>query len=68
VDARKACCHVRKVEPLKRALLGKRAWITGLRREQANRARDPHQGLRCGARLWKFNPLADGATKTCGNT
>jgi phosphoadenosine phosphosulfate reductase len=35
IDARKACCHVRKVEPLARALAGKQAWLTGLRREQA---------------------------------
>src|SRR5262245_18529153 len=31
VALRKECCHVRKVEPLSRALAGKRAWITGLR-------------------------------------
>lgn len=35
VDLRKSCCHIRKVEPLRRALSGKRAWITGMRREQA---------------------------------
>jgi phosphoadenosine phosphosulfate reductase len=35
IDDRKACCHIRKVEPLGRALAGKRAWITGLRREQS---------------------------------
>jgi phosphoadenosine phosphosulfate reductase len=36
VELRKACCHIRKVEPLERALAGQRAWITGLRREQSN--------------------------------
>jgi phosphoadenosine phosphosulfate reductase len=35
VDNRKACCHARKVEPLQRALSGKRAWVTGLRAGQA---------------------------------
>ena len=35
VDERKACCHARKVEPLQRALAGKKAWVTGLRAEQA---------------------------------
>jgi len=35
VDNRKECCGVRKVEPLKRALSGLDAWITGLRREQS---------------------------------
>lgn len=35
VENRKECCSIRKVEPLRRALQGQRAWITGLRREQA---------------------------------
>jgi phosphoadenosine phosphosulfate reductase len=34
-DLRKRCCHIRKVEPLERALHGRPAWITGLRREQS---------------------------------
>ncbi len=39
VALRKQCCHIRKVEPLARALDGQRAWITGLRSEQsANRS------------------------------
>ena len=33
-ENRVACCHVRKVEPLERALAGIDAWITGLRRDQ----------------------------------
>jgi len=38
VENRKECCHIRKVEPLKRALAGKTIWITGIRSEQsANR-------------------------------
>ncbi len=32
---RKACCDVRKIEPLGRALEGAEAWVTGLRREQS---------------------------------
>ncbi len=36
IDLRKACCNIRKMEPLARALKGQRAWITGLRREQSN--------------------------------
>lgn len=35
VELRKLCCGIRKVEPLKRALKGLSAWMTGLRREQA---------------------------------
>ncbi len=35
IEARKACCDVRKVQQLGRALAGRRAWVTGLRRDQA---------------------------------
>lgn len=58
---RKECCGIRKVEPLKRALKGLDAWITGLRREQSvTRGAvkkveiDPTLGG-----IIKINPLAD---------
>jgi phosphoadenosine phosphosulfate reductase len=35
IELRRACCRIRKVVPLKRALAGKQSWITGLRREQS---------------------------------
>ncbi len=35
IEARKECCGIRKVEPLKRALAGREAWVTGMRREQS---------------------------------
>jgi phosphoadenosine phosphosulfate reductase len=35
IEARKECCGIRKVEPLGRALAGREAWVTGLRREQS---------------------------------
>src|ERR1700730_18645019 len=35
VENRKQCCHIRKVEPLKRALAGNAVWITGLRAEHS---------------------------------
>jgi phosphoadenosine phosphosulfate reductase len=35
IELRKSCCHIRKLEPLERALAGQKAWITGLRREQS---------------------------------
>jgi phosphoadenosine phosphosulfate reductase len=35
IALRKACCQIRKLEPLERALAGQKAWITGLRREQS---------------------------------
>ena len=60
VEARKACCGIRKVEPLRRALAGKRAWITGLRREQSDtRLGVEESGHDDAHHLWKFNPLVD---------
>jgi phosphoadenosine phosphosulfate reductase len=35
IENRKLCCQIRKMDPLKRALAGKKAWICGLRRAQA---------------------------------
>ncbi len=59
IELRKACCHIRKMEPLERALTGKTAWITGLRREQSGaRAEVPFTDT-SDARRVKFNPLAD---------
>lgn len=60
VEARKACCDVRKVRPLKRALAGASGWITGIRREQsAGRGAVPFAEKDAANRLSKFNPLAD---------
>jgi len=60
LEERAACCHVRKVEPLRRALASRRGWITGLRREQAdsraNVTEAEHDPVH---RKWKFSPLAD---------
>lgn len=64
IELRKACCHARKVEPLQRALAGKKAWITGLRAQQAaTRVGLPHREYDEGNRLEKFNPLADWSEK-----
>ncbi|MDE2586170.1 MAG: phosphoadenylyl-sulfate reductase, partial [Betaproteobacteria bacterium] len=64
IELRKGCCYVRKVEPLQRALIGKQAWITGMRAQQAAtrdglavRLFDEANGLE------KFNPLADWSEK-----
>jgi len=58
--ARKACCQVRKVEPLRRALAGKGAWITGMRREQAaTRGRLELTAFDADNGLQKFNPLLE---------
>ena len=40
MEQRKVCCHIRKMEPLSRALKGQRAWITGLRKEQSHARAD----------------------------
>jgi phosphoadenosine phosphosulfate reductase len=60
IELRKACCQMRKVEPLQRALAGKQAWITGMRAEQAaTRASLPIREFDAGNKLEKFNPLSD---------
>ena len=58
-ELRQRCCEIRKVRPLRQALSGRRAWITGLRREHSAarsglpaREHDHLHGLE------KFNPLA----------
>jgi len=62
IELRKACCCIRKLEPLERALAGQKAWITGLRREQsAARAEVPlvdDSELARNGRS-KINPLAN---------
>lgn len=61
VELRKRCCHIRKVELLRRALSGKRAWITGMRREQAptREALQVSMTDTDNGGLQKFNPLLD---------
>jgi len=61
VENRKACCNVRKVHPLARALAGSEAWIVGLRRDQSAErsvvekiSRDKSQNG-----IWKVCPLAE---------
>jgi phosphoadenosine phosphosulfate reductase len=60
VEARKACCEVRKVRPLNRVLKGAAGWVTGLRREQSQgRSHVPFAVYDAGQKLIKLNPLAD---------
>jgi len=60
VEARHACCHVRKLKPLAQALSGADIWITGLRRGQSgNRATTPFAEYDAERGLLKINPLAD---------
>jgi len=58
IEKRKKCCEIRKILPLKRALSGAKAWVTGLRGEQAGSRADMQAveddktfGIK------KFNPL-----------
>ncbi|HQO16935.1 MAG TPA: phosphoadenylyl-sulfate reductase [Methylotenera sp.] len=60
IELRKACCHMRKVEPLQRALKNKSAWITGMRAAQATtRASLPVREFDTANQLEKLNPLSD---------
>lgn len=60
IEARKACCQARKVEPLKRALEGKNAWVTGLRAAQSpTREKLKPVGFDQAFNMVKINPLAD---------
>ncbi|WIM06372.1 MAG: phosphoadenylyl-sulfate reductase [Candidatus Nitricoxidivorans perseverans] len=60
IDNRKACCQARKVEPLRRALAGKKGWVTGLRAEQAATRGNLKPLVHDEAfDLVKVNPLAD---------
>ncbi|HET6606603.1 MAG TPA: phosphoadenylyl-sulfate reductase [Rhodopila sp.] len=60
VDARKACCAVRKLDPLRRALSGAAAWFTGLRADQsAHRASMRFVSYESQRDLVKINPLLD---------
>jgi phosphoadenosine phosphosulfate reductase len=59
-DARLGCCHVRKVEPLARALAGAAAWVTGLRADQsAGRGSVELADWDVERQLIKFSPLFD---------
>lgn len=58
VEMRKECCHIRKVEPLSRALKGKKVWVTGLRADQSNARKDlPILEWDDTYQLFKYNPI-----------
>ncbi|MCY0094292.1 phosphoadenylyl-sulfate reductase [Hoeflea ulvae] len=65
VEARHACCHARKLQPLGRALADAEIWVTGLRRGQSgNRANAPLAEWDADRCLLKINPLADQSLET----
>jgi phosphoadenosine phosphosulfate reductase len=57
--ARSACCGIRKVEPLKRALAGAAGWIVGLRADQSEHRRGAALLERDERNLFKLSPLFD---------
>jgi phosphoadenosine phosphosulfate reductase len=60
LEARLACCALRKIEPLARALAGASAWITGLRADQSpERAQTCYASFNPLYRVIKINPLFD---------
>lgn len=63
VELRRECCAIRKVAPLRRILEGRKAWLTGVRREQAtSRARMAEKAWDDVNGLYKFNPMIDWTT------
>jgi phosphoadenosine phosphosulfate reductase len=58
-EARLACCHARKVEPLNRALAGAAAWIVGLRADQSSQRESTKLVTADERRLLKLSPLFD---------
>lgn len=65
LDNRHECCHVRKVEPLGRALKGLAGWITGLRREQSvtRTGLAPIEIDTTNGGILKINPLLEWTTE-----
>ena len=59
IDLRKACCGIRKLEPLGRMLADRSAWITGLRREQSNNRGEMAARELDDKGRTKFNPLIE---------
>lgn len=60
IEKRRMCCHVRKLEPLKRAFSGLKVWICGLRHEQSV-TRTDNRMVEWDEKngLLKLNPLID---------
>ncbi len=62
IALRKNCCHIRKIEPLRRALAGHKAWVTGLRRAQSATRQDAQlQEFDADHQMQKFSPLIEWA-------
>lgn len=59
IENRHECCHIRKVEPLQRALKNRAGWITGQRRAQGTTRKtlDAFEIDHAHAKILKLNPL-----------
>jgi len=54
------CCRIRKVDPLKRALIGKKCWISGIRADQSDNRKSMEQlEFDTNKRMFKYYPLFD---------
>jgi phosphoadenosine phosphosulfate reductase len=68
LESRQACCAIRKSEPLRGALAGASAWITGLRAAQSqHRGATPLAEFDAAHSLIKINPLADWTRREVAN-
>ncbi len=66
LENRKECCHIRKVEPLGRALSGMECWITGLRASQSENRHDLDFFIwDPGFKMIKFQPLLNWSLEDC---
>lgn len=66
VENRKMCCHIRKVEPLGRALAGMECWVTGLRTSQSNNREDlQYFEFDNSFGVIKYNPLLPWSLEDC---
>ncbi|MXV14710.1 phosphoadenylyl-sulfate reductase [Hufsiella ginkgonis] len=64
LENRKACCYIRKVEPLRRALAGNELWITGLRAEHSpERENLPQIEWDEGNNIIKYHPILHWSTE-----
>jgi phosphoadenosine phosphosulfate reductase len=68
VELRKRCCEIRKVEPLRRALAGKRAWITGSAASMRRPRRARRERVRPRQRPAQVQPARRWSEPRCGNT
>lgn len=58
IENRKECCHIRKVEPLNRALQGIKCWVTGIRAAQSSSREDLEMiEIDMDRGIYKYHPL-----------